>query len=385
MIFHLDLDSFFVSCERLKNPELVGKVIAVGGTSGHGVISSASYEARKFGVRSAMPVQQALRICPHLILVNSTFGLYSEKSREVFEVVEGFTPTVEKVSVDEAYLDMRGTEKLWGPPREAAEKIRAAVFKKSGLTCSIGIASNRRVAKIATDFKKPDGVTYVETGREAEFLAPLELKKIPGIGPSTEAVLNANGLFRVRDVQSWSLEKLQGRLGDNLGNFLYRASRGEGSTAFFEEAETRSMSRERTFPEFIKDRVGLKKELWSMVAEIGEELRSEEDPALRYAHSVRLKLRYPDFTTISRSHVLGKPTRIDEELYMETEKLFENAWSGGREVRLLGAGVVLGDGSRQLGLFEPVYDEQKKEKLADLKDKLRGKFGENAAKTGRDF
>lgn len=385
MIFHLDLDSFFVSCERLKNPDLIGKPVAVGGTSGRGVISSASYEARKFGVRSAMPVQQALRVCPQLILVGSTFGLYSEKSCEVFSIVERFTPTLEKVSVDEAYLDMRGTEKLWGTPVEAAEKMRAAVFRETGLTASVGIASNRRVAKIATDFKKPDGVTYVEPGKEAEFLAPLELRRIPGVGPSTEAVLNANGLLRVRDVQAWSLEKLQGRLGESLGHFLYRASRGEGSTAFFEESQTRSMSRERTFSEFLKDRVSLKKELWSMVAEIGAELRSEEDPALKYAQAVRLKLRYPDFETLSRSRVLQKPTRVDEELYAEIEKLLEEAWTSGKSVRLLGAGVLLGDGARQLGLFEPAYDEQKKEKLADLKDALRGKFGEKAIKTGRDF
>lgn len=385
MIFHIDLDSFFVSCERLKNPALIGKPVAVGGTSGHGVISSASYEARKFGVRSAMPTQQALRLCPQLILVSSSFGLYSEKSNEVFAVVERFTPTLEKVSVDEAYLDMRGTEKLWGTPTEAAEKMRAAVFQKTGLTASVGIASNRRVAKIATDFKKPDGVTFVEPGKEAEFLAPLELRRIPGVGPSMEAVLNSNGLLRVRDVQAWSLEKLQGRLGENLGHFLYRASRGEGSTAFFEESETRSMSRERTFSEFPKDRMRLKKELWSMVAEIGAELRAEEDPALKYAHAVRLKLRYPDFETLSRSRVLQKPTRVDEELYAEVEKLLEEAWTTGKSVRLLGAGVVLGDGARQLGLFEPAYDEQKKEKLADLKDALRGKFGENALKTGRDF
>jgi len=385
VIFHLDLDSFFVSCERLKNPDLIGKPIAVGGTSGHGVISSASYEARKFGVRSAMPTRQALRMCPQLILVHSTFGLYSEMSTAVFKVVERFAPVLEKVSVDEAYLDMRGTEKLFGAPREAAEKIRAAVFKETGLTASIGIAANRRVAKIATDFNKPNGVTYVAAGAEAEFLAPLEVKRIPGVGPSTDSVLSANGLLRIRDVQAWSLEKLQGRLGENLGHFLYRASRGEGSTAFFEESETRSMSRERTFSEHVKDRVTLKKELWSMVAEIGAELRSEEDPALRYAMGVRLKLRYPDFETLSRSRVLQKPTRVDEELYETIEKLLEEAWSTGKPVRLLGAGVVLGDGVRQLGLFEPVGDEQKKEKLAELKDTLREKFGEKAIKTGRDF
>lgn len=390
MIFHLDLDSFFVSCERLRDPSLIGIPVATGGgvaTSGGagGVISSASYEARKFGVRSAMPTVQALRLCPQLKIVRSTFGLYSEKSKEVFTEVERFTPVIEKVSVDEAYLDMRGTESLWGEPEVAAEKIRAAVFAKTGLTASIGIATNRRVAKIATDFNKPNGQTYVAAGTEAEFLAPMEVKKVPGVGPSTEAVLHENGIFRIRDIQAWTLEKLVSRFGASTGHFLSRVSRGEGSTAFFEESETRSVSREDTFSQYPKDRAILRKRLWEMVGEIGAELRAEEDPALGYAHTVRLKLRYPNFETITRSRALAKPTRIDEELFDAVAKLFDENWNPGEPVRLIGAGIVLGDGTRQFGLFESMEGEQKKEKLAELKDTLRSKFGGGALKTGRDF
>ncbi|MBC7385248.1 MAG: DNA polymerase IV [Cryobacterium sp.] len=404
MIFHLDLDSFFVSCERLKDPSLIGIPVATGGKvvaeelagnrdtgsradprGAGGVISSASYEARKFGVRSAMPTAQALRLCPHLKIIRSSFGLYSEMSKKVFTVVERFAPVLEKVSVDEAYLDMRGTENLWGPPEVAAQTIRAAVFEETGLTASIGIGSNRRVAKIATDFRKPNGQTYVAPGTEIEFLAPLDLKRIPGIGPSTEAVLTENGLLKIRDAQAWPLEKLVARFGEGMGHFLFRASRGEGSTAFFEEALTRSMSRERTFSEFPKDRMTLKKELWTLVSEIGAELREEEDPALKYAQTVRLKLRNPKFETISRSRVLSKPTKITEEIFDAVLALFEENWMPGSAVRLLGAGIVLGDGARQLGLFEPVAEEQKKEKLEELKDTLRAKFGDSALKTGRDF
>jgi DNA polymerase-4 len=387
VIFHLDLDSFFVSCERLLDPSLNGIPLAVGGVGGHGVIASASYEARKFGVRSAMPTVRALKLCPHLKIIRATSGLYSKKSKEVFDVVARFAPTIEKVSVDEAYLDMRGTRALWGEPPEAAEKIRAAVFAETQLTCSIGIASNRRVAKIATDFNKPNGHTYVAPGTEAEFLAPLEVKRVPGIGPSTEAMLAANSIFHVSDLQAWPIEKLKQRFGESYGHFLYRASRGEGSTAFFEEAETRSMSREETYSskDYPRDRVRLRKELWTMVREIAAELRAEEDPELRYAQAVRLKLRYPDFETLTRSKVLDKPTRLEEEIFTALEPLLDSAWSVGKPVRLLGAGVVLGNGVRQLGLFESVQTEVKKEKLAELKDSLRAKFGEDAVKTGRDF
>jgi DNA polymerase-4 len=280
---------------------------------------------------------------------------------------------------------MKGTESLFGPPEVAAESIRAAVFKETGLTASIGIASNRRVAKIATDFKKPDGQTYVRPGTEAEFLAPLEVKRIPGIGPSMEAALAAYGLIRIRDIQACTREQLEGRFGASSGNFLYRASRGEGSTAFFEESQTRSMSREETFEEFPRDRMTLRKRLWEMVRELGSELRSEEDPDYRYARAVRLRLRYPDFETLSRSRVLDQPTRIDEEIYAALEPLLDEAWIVSKPVRLLGAGLVLGDGSRQFGLFEEVGGDLRKEKLAELKDALRTRFGDQAMKSGRDF
>jgi DNA polymerase-4 len=274
---------------------------------------------------------------------------------------------------------------LFGAPEVAARKIRAAVFAETRLTASIGIAANRRVAKIATDFKKPDGQTYVRPGEEAEFLAPLEVKRIPGIGPSTEKSLAAYGLLRVRDLQRCSRELLERRFGESFGGFLFQASRGNGSTAFFEESQTRSMSREETFGDYPRDRMALRKHLWEMISEVGAELRAEEDPDLRYARAVRLRLRYPDFETLSRSRVLEKPTRLDEELYAALEPLLDEAWTPGRPVRLLGAGIVLGRGDRQLGLFEAVGGEEKKEKLADLKDTLKSRFGENAIKTGRDF
>jgi DNA polymerase-4 len=372
------------------DPSLVGIPVATGGGVGRpggagGVISSASYEARKFGVRSAMPTAQALRICPSLRIVRSTPGLYSKMSKEVFAIAERFAPVLEKVSVDEAYLDMSGTASLWGPPEVAAKKIREAVFSETRLTASIGIASNRRVAKIATDMNKPNGQTFVVPGTEAAFLAPLEVKRIPGVGASTEEALKNAGIFRVADLQKWDLDRLVRRFGESSGHFLHRASRGLGSTAFFEPSKTRSMSREDTFAQFPKDRETLKKKLWELVVEIGAELRAEEESSHRYAHVVRLKLRDPKFETLSRSRTLDKPTRIDEEIYHAVSSLFDQTWNPGQSVRLIGAGIVLGDGVRQYGLFESPQREEKKERLEELKDALRAKYGDDALKTGRDF
>lgn len=384
MIFHLDLDSFFVSAERLENPKLIGIPMAVGGRSNRGVLSSASYEARKYGIRSAMPTVQALRILPSLVIVPGNYKLYSKLSKQVFEIVARFAPDYEVVSVDEAYLDMRGTKLLYGSPIEAAEKIRATIFNETKLTASIGIASNRRVAKIATDTCKPNGIRFVPEGEEKNFLAPLDLKRVPGIGPSTEAMLASHGLFKIKDLQSkWTEESLVSRFGEGTGGFLWRVSQGLGSKKFHEESKTRGMSRETTFSEDIRDFVSLKKVLWELVSEVGEELRSEEDPKIRYAHTVKLKLRYPDFTTLSRSRVLGRPTRVDSEIFEALVPLVRDAWDGKTGVRLIGAGVELGDGRHQMDLFRPV--DPRAEVLDEIRDEIRSRFGKKAMKTGRDF
>ncbi len=331
-----------------------------------------------------MPTVQALRILPSLVIVPGNYKLYSRLSKQVFEIVARFAPDYEVVSVDEAYLDMRGTKLLYGSPVEAAEKIRAAIFKETKLTASIGIASNRRVAKIATDTCKPNGIRFVPEGGEKDFLAPLDLKRVPGIGPSTEAMLAREGLYKIRDLQTkWTEASLISRFGDGTGSFLWRVANGKGSTRFHEESKTRGMSRETTFSKDIRDLVELKKLLWELVSEVGEELRQEEDPNVRYAHTVKLKLRYPDFTTLSRSRVLAQPTRVDSEIYKALEPLILDAWDGKTGVRLLGAGVELGDGRHQMDLFKPI--DQRAEVLDEIRDQVREKFGKKAMKTGRDF
>ncbi len=382
VIFHADLDSFYVSAERLRRPELRGKCVGIGGDGRRGVLSSCSYEARKFGVRSAMPTAQALRLCPQLILCPPDFSYYSSLSRKVFGILETFTPVMEQVSIDEAYLDMTGTGSLFGSPREAAEKLRRKVEAETGLTVSVGIASNRLVAKIASDFRKPNAVYEVETGQEAAFLAPLPVRALPGCGKVTEAWLESQAIFRVEQLQQLSVDALEKKLGQ-FGRYLHEAAWGRGSTAFHEEAKVRSSSREMTFEEDLDDPEALKAHLWSMVCELGSSLRSEDV----YSRAIRLKLRYPPFETVTRSRVLEKPVRTDRALYDAAERLFLEHWRAGglRPLRLLGVGCVIGDGAHQTELFDSPERELRGEALDRIKDELRRRFGEKALGTGRDL
>ncbi|MBC7692868.1 MAG: DNA polymerase IV [Methylotenera sp.] len=388
VIFHLDLDSFFVSAERLARPELKGKCVAVGGEGGRGVISSASYEARKFGVRSAMPTAQALRLCPRLILLPSNFALYSRLSKQVFDILSRYTPTYEAVSVDEAYLDMSGSESLFGKAKEAAELMRAEILAKTGLTASIGISSNRLVSKVASDFAKPDGVHEVLQGEEARFLAPLAVRVLPGVGKVSEQWLHERRIFKVFELQKYAVETLERHLG-KYGLYLHEAAWGRGSTAFHEESRTRSMSREQTFEVNVFEEKILKKELWTMAADLGNSLRSEAETHRDHATTVRLKIRYAPFDTVTRSRVLPAPAKQDLEIYKAIERLFEENWDPYRPVRLIGAGIVLGEGAHQLNLFEnsPAKNQEhlKRGAIDELKDRLREKFGPNALRTGRDY
>lgn len=378
-IFHLDLDSFFVSAERLQNPALIGKPVAVGGTGPRSVLSSASYEARKFGVRSAMPTAQAKRLCPQLIVVRGTYGLYSKLSRQVFDIVEQYSPIVERVSVDEAYIDMTGTEGLFGPPIECAKRMRAEVREKVKLPASIGIAANRTVAKIATDQAKPDGQLWVKPGEEAAFLAPLPVQVIPGVGPQTQKWLNDHGFFRIRDLQNANPQQLENALGE-YGRKLWERAHGHGSLQFFREAKNPSISREQTFSKDVWDPARVDELLWEMCEELGEELRQED----KYASTVKLKLRYPPFETVVRSRVLEQPTRLDRELFAAAHALCIEHWDASRALRLIGVGFSVGEaGESQLGLFEDTTVKERWSKLDALKDKIRQKFGPESLSVGR--
>jgi len=286
----------------------------------------------------------------------------------------------EQTGIDEGYLDMSGTENLYGPPVQAAELLRKNIVRATGLTVSIGIAANRRVAKIATDTCKPNGVREVKAGGEADFLAPLAVGVIPGVGKVTEKWLHDRAIFRISDLQRRTRDGLIAELG-NTGEFLHDAALGKGSTAFHEESKTRSTSRETTFGRDVSDRAELSKILWEMCEDIGASLRKEGD----FARVVRLKLRYPPFETVARSRVLPIATQNDQALHHAVESLLDQSWDG-RPLRLVGAGFVLGEAAeRQLGLFEGEQEEEleRQQSLDRLKDEIRKKFGDHALKTGK--
>lgn len=301
-------------------------------------------------------------------------------SKKVFSLFEKYTPTYEAASIDEAYLDMTGTRSIFGAPKEAAAKIRQEIFKTTGLTASIGIAPNRLVAKIASDFCKPDNLYEVEPGKEPEFLAPLPIRALPGCGAKTQEWLQGRGVFSIGELQKFSLATLERHLGQ-FGEYLHEAAWGRGSIQFHEEAKKPSISREITFDSDIRDEKALKHHLWEMCTELGKQLR---DDGL-YAKVMKIKLRYPPFETYTRSKTVDSPVQTDTALYEAASRMFDQHWMKGRALRLLGVGCAVGEGVRQWGLFENAQELQAQEQIDRLKDQLRTRFGENAIKTGRDL
>ncbi len=376
-IFHVDMDAFFVSVEELYDPTLKGKAVVVGGQAHErGVVSAASYEARKFGIHSAMPLRQAAKLCPHAIFLNGQRERYAESSRQVEQVLGTFSPLVEMASIDEAYLDMSGTERLHGPPLRAAHRLHAAVQKETGLNCSIGIAASRLVAKIASDQAKRHGILHVLPGQEATFLGPLDIHRIPGVGEVTGQHLNDMGIRLIRDLASLDEALLRQRFG-RLGMALAGKARGEDAggwfdTAIGEDNGPKSISHEHTYTEDTADQNLLESTLAKLSEMVARRLR---DHAL-YARTVQLKLRYQDFTTITRAHSLEQPTQLDADVLRESRSLFRANWKPGRRVRLLGVQVSsLSEAGGQMNLLSSGQDEKWQRALSAV-DKLRGRFGD---------
>src|ERR1700724_2776628 len=336
-IFHVDMDAFFVSVEELSNPSLKGKAVVVGGQRNErGVVSAASYEARKFGVHFAMPLRTAAKLCPHAIFLDGHPDLYRESSRKARQVLEDFSPAVEMASIDEAYVDMTGTEKLHGPPLKTAHKLHQQMKEQTGLNCSIGIGSSRLVAKICSDQAKPNGVLYVLPGQEQSFLAPLDVGKIPGVGKVTKARLNDIGIVYIGDLLKVEEDVLEDNFG-KWGAALAGKARGEDAGAWFEgeggeEWLAKFISHEHTFDRDTADLGKIEPTLAHLSEKVGRRLREQNF----IARTLPLKLRYSDFTTITRAHSLSSPTQMDTEIYSAIAKLFHANWERGCAVRLLG-------------------------------------------------
>jgi DNA polymerase-4 len=377
--FHVDMDAFFVSVEELFDPSLKGKAVVVGGRPNErGVVSAASYEARKFGVHSAMPLRTAYKLCPHALFVDGHPERYREYSGRVYEVLESFSPLVEMASIDEAYLDMTGTERLHGPPLRAAHLLHERVKAGTGLNCSIGIAASRLVAKISSDQAKPNGVLWVIPGQEARFLAPLDIRKVPGVGKVTEKNLHALGIRRVGDLVQLDEEFLTERFG-KWGLALAGKSRGLDAggwfdTAIGEDTGPKSISHEHTFGEDTAETAKLEATLARLSEMVGRRLREHR----LHARTIQIKLRYSDFTTITRARSLGRATQLDTEVFEEARELFRRNWRRGAPVRLLGVHASgFEEETPQMDLMGEDRHERWKQALAAA-DRLRDRFGESA-------
>jgi len=383
-IFHVDMDAFFVSVEELYDPSLKSKPVVVGGQRHErGVVSAASYAARKFGVHSAMPLRTAAKLCPQAIFVDGHPDRYRDYSHRVHEVLGHFSPLVEMASVDEAYLDMTGTDRLHGPPLRCAHRLHAEMKMVTELNCSIGIGTSRLIAKVSSAKAKPNGVLWVLPGQEARFLAPLDVGDIPGVGKVMEQKLHGMGIQRVGDLAVLEESDLEQRFG-KWGLALAGKSRGEDAGGWFdtevgEHTDAKSISHEHTFNEDTGDRERLESTLMRLSEMVGRRLRD----AGFFARTIQLKLRYKDFTTITRAHSLELPTQSDREIFEQVRRLFLANWKKGSLVRLLGvqtSNLEAGrfqDGPAQLDLLEPARDERWQKVLAAA-DHLRDRFGESA-------
>jgi len=377
-VLHVDMDAFFVSVELLSRPELRGlPVIVGGGPDQRGVVTSASYEARRFGVHSAMPLRTAAKLCPQGIFLDNQHHLYSEWSDRVAKILGKYSPIVEMASIDEAYVNLRGTERLFGPPLAASHKLLTDITASTGLPCSGGLGSTRLIAKVASDQAKPRGLVWVPAGSEENFLAPLSVRRIPGIGKVTEAALNKLGIETVAQLHTQTLACLEADFG-RWGTALYRKARGIDSFEFFYDAEPKSISHNQTFREDTRDRAQLEATLSYLCQKATKRLR---DAAL-HARTVTLTLRFSDFKTITRNHTLPDPSDLDAAILKCLRDLFAAAWDGKRLVRLVGAALSgFSSASGQLDLLDPDRRE-KLERLARATDDLRDRFGFNKLQLG---
>ncbi|MBW2203121.1 MAG: DNA polymerase IV [Deltaproteobacteria bacterium] len=375
-IIHLDMDAFYPAVEALDKPDLKGKPVIVGGNRERGVVSSASYEARRFGVHSAQPIATAIRLCPEGIFMPVRMSRYKEVSRQVFAIFHSFTPLVEPLSIDEAFLDLTGAERLMGQTKEIAKKIKETVLKKTGLTVSAGVASSKFTAKIASDIDKPDGLTVVPPDRVREFLDPLPVKKMWGVGKTTQQALARLNVKTFKDLRQIPVEILEKNFGKH-GAAMHLLSMGIDERDVEPEREAKSIGHEQTFMEDILNPDQARKEILSLSNRIALRMRREE---IR-GSTVSLKVKYSDFTQITRAVTLPEPTDDSMEIYSTSCGLLKKTAVGKRPVRLLGISLSRlssPEGEKQLFLFDRDKGYRKRKDLNTALDSICDKFGEKS-------
>ncbi len=383
MIFHVDMDAFFAAVEQLKNPEYRGKPVIVGADpkkgQGRGVVSTASYEARKFGVHSAMPISKAYKRCPQGIYVYPNGKLYGEFSRQIFEILETFTPQIQKISIDEAFLDVTGHQVVIGGKystpavKKLGEAIKTRVFSETGLTASIGVATTKSVAKIASDMDKPDGLTIVMPDRVREFLDPLPVTKIWGVGKKTLQTLTRLGIRTVRQLREYPLDALEQKFG-KMGLHLHRMANGIDERDVTTREEIKSVSHETTFLEDQTDRELLISTLLLLSEKVSTRLRKHHFRG----KTIQIKLRFSDFSTFTRNKTLPDPTNLTDQIFAVSKRLFEQFDNVQKPVRLIGVGVsqLQREGGMQLSLWDT--ENQRKSDLEKIMDELQQKYGKKA-------
>ena len=376
-ILHVDMDSFFVEVERLGDPGLVGLPVAVGGTGRRGVIASASYEARDFGVRSAQPTSTALRLCPSLIVVPPSKDKYSEKSIEVFSVFRSVTPFVEGLSLDEAYLDVSGLTRHFGSPVEVARHIRDRVRDETGLPSSVGVASMKFIAKLASEHAKPDGLFHVPHSSRLQFLHALPATSLPGVGPATLAALVRLGVETIGDIAVLPEASLTSAIGIAAGARLFELSRGEDIRRVEPDSSAKSVSVEETYESDLLGREVVEAATLALARRLSNRLKRSGMACL----TVGLKVRHDDFTTLTRSTKLPSATASSRDLYLASLELTKHV-DVDRPIRLLGlaaSSLVSSDGPVQLALG----DSGDREQLEDALDTIRDRFGPRAVGPAR--
>jgi nucleotidyltransferase/DNA polymerase involved in DNA repair len=381
-ILHVDMDAFYASIEQLDDPALRGRPVIVGADPrqgrGRGVVAACSYEARKFGVRSALPISRAWKLCPEGAYVRLRMKRYVEVSHQVMEILRSFTNLVEPLSIDEAFMDITGSVALFGAPVQIARAVKKQIREATGLTASAGVAPNKFLAKIASDLKKPDGLVVVEADGIEAFLRPLPISRLWGVGPKTEDRLLELGLQTIGAVRDRKREEIVQALGANLGTHLYELALGHDDRPVVPNWEPKSVSNEMTFDEDTDDRAVLTQTIRRLAESVGRRLRRESYKARK----VTLKLRYAPFETHTKQTSMKRATDSDEEIIRLALGLFDQ-FPLDRRVRLIGVGtgeiVRPGEESTQLGLF----DEPRKESTIDLTlDRIRERFGDSAIKRG---
>jgi DNA polymerase-4 len=376
VILHVDMDAYYASVEQRDNSALRGKPVVVGGSADRrGVVSAASYEAREFGIHSAMPMMTALRKCPHAIVARTRMSHYAAISKQIREIYNRFTPTIEPLALDEAFLDVEGCEGLFGPPEVIAAKVKQTIFDETQLVASVGVAPNKFLAKIASDLEKPDGLVVVDPNRILQFLEPLPISRLWGVGKASEKVLKTVGIHTIGQVRLLSPEVLTAKFGE-LGTRLWELAHGRDDRKVIPDREAKTISHETTFAADISDKTVLRAWLLELTEQVAERLRRNE----LLAKTVNLKLRFSNFETITRARSFGSAVDSTNQIWQSASELLEQCVD--RPIRLIGVGVsnITRERTRQMDLF--AEDSEKDRQLDSVSDSIRSKFGRDSLSRG---